>query len=121
LPLPATPIYHVDISNPREELPRLRDRYPDAGRALVRYQLRYRAGSDNLEEILSELDRIFPRWYQREWQEAGALGEAVAGPAVSAHESFRDTVLAYLETQLAGHDDHDALIQHAEALLAEET
>src|SRR5262249_8855999 len=37
LPLPATPIYHVDIHNPREELPALRDRYPDAGRALVRY------------------------------------------------------------------------------------
>src|SRR5262249_3789074 len=80
LPLPATPMYDVEIHEPRQEIPELRQRYPDADRALVRYRVRYTAGADNLEEILGELDRVLPRWYQREWHEAGALGPVLAGP-----------------------------------------
>jgi exonuclease SbcD len=121
LPLPATPIYHVEIHDPKAELPQLRQRYPDAERALVRYAVRYRAGRDNLEEILNELDRIFPRWYQREWQEAGALGEALPAPSpIGGHENFHDTVITYLKTQLADNADRDDLLQLAETLLSEE-
>jgi exonuclease SbcD len=122
LPLPATPIYHVEIHDPHKEVPHLRERYPDAERALVRYAVRYKAGRDNLEQVLNELDKIFPRWYQREWQEASVLSEALSAPSpVSGHENFHDTVITYLKTQLADHADHDALLELAETLLAEET
>jgi exonuclease SbcD len=122
LPLPATPIYAVEIRNPQAELPQLRERYPDAEDALVRYRVEYRAGSDNLEQILRELDQIFPRWYDREWSEAGSLGKSCSGPEVAARspESVYDTVRQYLETELADHPDHDALMRLADELLAEE-
>src|SRR5262249_23750107 len=79
LPLPATPIYDVEIHDPQRELPLLGEQYRDAAQALVRYPVRYRAGVDNLEEVLSELDGIFPRWYDRDWCEAGALEATLSG------------------------------------------
>ncbi|MBY0522303.1 MAG: exonuclease subunit SbcD [Gemmataceae bacterium] len=122
LKLDATPIYQVDVFDPKEDLPTLRERYPDRERALVRYHLRYTAGADNLEAILRELDAIFPRWYERSWQEAGELGGArAAADAVSLHRSFHDTVFDYLNVELADHPDQGALRKLAEGLLTEES
>jgi DNA repair exonuclease SbcCD nuclease subunit len=123
LPLDATPIYEVDIADPAVDLPQLRDRYPDADRALVKYHLTYRTGTDNLEAILKELDGIFPRWYARDWRDANALGPTLAGPdAVTPHQGFAETVRAYLQTELVNHadDERDAVLRLAEELLAEE-
>jgi len=58
LPLEATPVYVVDIANPREELPLLLSNYPDAERALVHIKLLYTAGVDNLETTLRELENV---------------------------------------------------------------
>jgi DNA repair exonuclease SbcCD nuclease subunit len=120
LPLEATPFYDVVIDNPEEELPGLRDRYPAPDRALVRYQVTYRAGTDNLEGILRELDSIFPRWYDREWREASSQSQSpgflVSAPALNFHE----TVLDYLQVELKDHPDRIALMQLTDALLAED-
>jgi DNA repair protein SbcD/Mre11 len=120
LPLEATPIYEIEIADAKAELPELRNFYPDAERALVRYQLKYRAGTDNLEELLRELDGIFPRWYDRDWCEAGDLGTARGASPTTSHKSFRDTVLDYLKEQLDDHADGEAVRLLAEDLLAEE-
>src|SRR5262249_20076667 len=48
LPLEATPIYPVEIRDPKVELPLLPERYPDAERALVNIEFTYTAGQDNL-------------------------------------------------------------------------
>jgi DNA repair protein SbcD/Mre11 len=121
LPLEATPIYEVEINDPPEELPGLRDRYPDADRALVRLHVRYQAGRDNLEEVLRELDRIFPRWYDREWREASEVptqgGEL---SRMDSRQNYHDTVIDYLQSELADHADREALLQLAEELLARE-
>jgi DNA repair protein SbcD/Mre11 len=121
LPLSATPIHDVQIHEPRTELPQLRQRYPDCEKALVRFQLRYRAGEDNLEEILRELDGIFPRWYARDWSEAGELSGArsTVQPALS-RESFQETVTGYLREELADHPDQEAVLHLAEQILMEE-
>ncbi len=121
LPMDATPFHDVHIVHPREELPRLRDRYPDADRALVRYRVSFRAGEDNLEEILRELDRTFPRWYAREWQEASS-NQQLLSPTTQAQlaEGMRDVVLGYLRGQLTAHPDRDAILGLAGDLLAEE-
>ena len=115
----ATPIREVEIHKPREELPALRDRFPDADTALVKLRVRYTPGEDNLEEILAELDRIFPRWYDRTWQaESAGRGE---GPlAFTPRLSFRQTVLTYLETQFADPAERAVLLGLAEDLLGEE-
>jgi exonuclease SbcD len=121
LPVEATPIYSIDVRNPREELPLLRERYPDAARDLVNIQLTYTAGVDNLEAVLRELEEIFPRWYARTWAETGALGPTlVAGEAAPA-KSFEDTVRDYLRQELANHppEDGDAVLCLAEQLLQE--
>jgi len=116
LPLDATPMHDIDIRTPAEDLPRLRDSLSDLDRALVRYRLTYQAGTDNLEALLRELDDLFPRWYDRSWQEAGDLSPARNVPA-SAPKSFRATVLDYLQAELDDHPDRDALCQLAEGLL----
>jgi len=122
-PLPSTPMYDLTIVNPRDTLPGLRGTYPEAERALVRYQLSYKAGEDNLHETLNELDRIFPRWYQRGWTEEGALGLSLVAPGEGGgQKGFRETVLDYLRGELANHDDadRDAIVGLAEQLIAEE-
>jgi exonuclease SbcD len=121
LPLEATPIYEVVITNAAEELPRLRETYPDADGALVRYDITYTAGRDNLDAILLALDEVFPRCYDRVWREAGSLrpaGTNAAPPAPS--KGFAETVLDYLQTELADDADREAVLDLARVLLAEE-
>lgn len=120
LPLDATPMYDLEITSPAEELPGLREFYPEAERALVRFRLKYTAGTDNLETLLRELDGIFPRWYDRTWQEAGDLGPARMTGEGAAHKSFRATVLDYLNGELDDHPDRAALVALAEDLLGED-
>ncbi len=121
LPLEATPMFDVEITSPQVELELLAEKYPDADQALVRYRLRYTAGTDNLETLLRRLDDIFPRWYERSWVEAGELGGArTTAEVVAPHKSFHDTVFDYLDGELADHPDREALRRLAEELLAEE-
>jgi exonuclease SbcD len=122
-PLPSTPMYDVTIFDPVSELPALVGNYKEAEHALVRYHLHYRAGQDNLHQLLTELDRIFPRWYQREWTEASELGPAMTTSPAVAPKSFHDTVMDYLTSELTNHDESEraALLKMAERLLAEET
>jgi exonuclease SbcD len=122
LPLASTPVYEVIIRSPKDELPGLREKYPDADRALVRIECTYTAGVDNREAVLRELETVFPRWYDRQVQEATALDKAslVAGEAPRA-KSFEDTVRDYLWQELTNHDEalRDAVLARAEALLGE--
>jgi len=123
LPLETTPMYDVTIFDPANELDALTDIYPEAQRALVRYKLSYDAATDNLHEVLTRLDKIFPRWYQREWREKSKLDEGgiTSGPehAGGGHKSFHDTIMDYLRAELGNHDDseRDAILALAEGLL----
>ncbi len=121
LPLEATPVYAVEIRDPESELPALADRYPDAEQALVNVEFTYTAGKDNLEEILRKLEKLFPRWYARNWTEAGALGQPLTVEE-GRGRSFEETVRAYLRQELTNHPDavREAVLARAEALLAEE-
>jgi exonuclease SbcD len=121
LPLEARPIYEVFITNPSAEIPLLREQHSDAAEALVRLDITYEAGKDILNDLLAQLEDVFPNWYDRTWQEAGAVpepgnGQLVRPPA----QSFRDTVLGYLEQQLLENRDRAELLRLAEDLLEEE-
>jgi exonuclease SbcD len=122
LPLESTPVYAVDVQDPRQELPLLASSYPDADRALVHVRLRYTAGVDNLDEALRELDRIFPRWYARDWKESGALDDPLTVGEAPRGKSFEDTVRDYLKAELVNHADaeREAVLARAEQLLREE-
>lgn len=125
-PLDATPFYDVQIADPKAELPYLADRYPDAARALTKLHLTYRPGEDNLPEVLAELDRIFPRWYSRDYRAARSETATTAdfaatlegeADATSAHRPDA-TVLRYLEHAIAENDpDRAELFALAHELL----
>ena len=121
IPLDATPVYEVRIDAPRVRLPELRQKYPAAKRDLVRLRCTYTAGVDNREETLRELEEIFPRWYDRELTETGALGRTLTVGEAPGKKSFEDTVRDYLRQELCNHDDalRDAVLARAETLLME--
>lgn len=112
LPLPSTPIYEVHVTNPAEDIPKLRAEYSDAlsrdapARDLVNIHLTYTAGIDNLDETLRELEEIFPRWYSRDWIEASALGPTIANEGRQT-KSFAETVREYVDQELLNHPDEE--------------
>lgn len=120
LPLPATKIYEVIVLEPSEDIPRLKQEYPDAQNDLVSLQIRYTAGKDQLEDVLRDLDRIFPRWYARDWKETGALGPTLVSEG-TAGKGFGETVREYLGQELIQHDvaERDAILKIADGLLKE--
>lgn len=121
LPLPATPVYEVIVSDPKVDVPALRRLHPDAKNDLVRLVCTYTAGEDNREEMLRELEEIFPRWYDRQVTERNALSGTLTDPEAARPVSFEDTVRSYLRQELLNHPDafRDAVLARAEALMRE--
>jgi len=121
LPLESTPVYEVSIGIPAAELPTLAVRYPDSAKALVRIRCMYQAGVDNLPELQRELERAFPRWYDREFTEASALTGHLTVGEPSRARSFEDTVRDYLRQELTNHDEEiqQAVLGRAEELMKE--
>lgn len=118
LPLPATRIYEVVVLEPSVDIPRLKREYPNAANDLVNLHIRYTAGTDQLEDVLRDLDRIFPRWYARDWKETGALGPTLVNPAAGG-KGFSETVRDYLGQELIQHDEaeRDAILAITDGLL----
>jgi len=121
LPLETTPIYEIKIHSPKDEIAGLRQRYPDAQNDLVRVVCTYTAGVDNREEILRELNDIFPRWYDREIIEKNTLDGTLVGRPSGPAKSFEETVRDYLGQELTNHDEavRSAVLARAEALMSE--
>jgi DNA repair exonuclease SbcCD nuclease subunit len=121
LPLESTPVYEVSINIPSAELPQLPQRYPDSEKALVRIRCLYQAGVDSLPELQHALERVFPRWYDREFTEMSALtGHLTVGEPNRA-KSFEETVRDYLQQELINHDEEvqQAVLTRAEELMKE--
>lgn len=119
LPLNATPIYHVEIRDPEKEIPSLKDRYPDADRALVSYRFLYKPGEYNRDEICRELEAIFPRWYKREIAVEGADMLQETATLTTASRDLPSVVRNYIQERLAEHPDKNEVLALAEKLLVE--
>jgi DNA repair protein SbcD/Mre11 len=121
LVLPAAAMYDVMVRNPATEIAGLKQQYPSAETALVKLNIRYTAGTHQLEEVLRELDGVFPRWYARDWQETGALGPSLTAAESGPSRSFAETVRDYLATELIQHTEgeRDAILTIAEGLMKE--
>lgn len=122
LPLEATPIYEIEIHSPQDELPGLKERYAGANEDLVRIVCTYTAGVDNREELVRELNDLFPRWYDREILERNALDKnTLVGGSSGSAKSFEQTVRDYLDQELTNHaeDFRAAVLARAEDLLKE--
>jgi exonuclease SbcD len=121
LRLPATRVYEEMIRQPADDLPRLKAEHPDAAGDLVNLHISYTAGIDQLEDVLKQLDGIFPRWYARDWQETGALGPSLASADGLRTKGFAETVREYLQQELIQHPDREreAILAIADGLLKE--
>jgi exonuclease SbcD len=121
LPLTSTAIYAVAIHDPKVDLPVLREQHPDAARDLVTIDIHYTAGVHDLEKVLRELDDLFPRWYERRWEETNALGPPLTAEHAAHGKGFEETVRAYLRQELINHPEavQSAILSRAEALLSE--
>jgi exonuclease SbcD len=119
LPLAATPIYEMAIVSPQGQLATLAERFPDAQRDLVNLHVTYTAGVDSLDEVLRKLEKVFPRWYLRDWTESGDLGPALTIGAADRAKTLPETVRDYLINELANHseDERAAILQRVETLL----
>lgn len=122
IPIAATPIYYIEINEPATEVPGLTEKYPDHEHALVKLMLRYRAGRDDLNGLLAEVERIFPRCYDRDWQEISGGENNGGGPGgAGSHQNHtvRQTVMEYLQAQLDGDTERDELFRLAEELVTQ--
>ncbi len=121
LPMPATPIYEIAVNDPELDIPRLKVDYAEAEMDLVNLKIRYTAGKHQLEEVLRDLEKIFPRWYARDWTEIGKPGLTITTGEADRSRSFSETVRGYLEQELITHSDAErlAVLQLADALIAE--
>ena len=120
LPLDATPVYRVEIDDPDEQVPRLKERYPDHQRALVSYRLLYDPTRHDKDEISRQIEDTFPRWYDRRAVPTGAeLALDGAGPEMSARD-VPSTVRDYLKESLPKDSgERDLILRLADELLVE--
>lgn len=120
LPMPSTPVYELEVTDPDADLPRLKAEYAGAETDLVNLHIRYTAGKHNLEEVLRELEKIFPRWYARDWSETTQAGPSLVIGEADRSKSFGETVRGYLTQELTNHpdDERDALLALADELIS---
>lgn len=125
LPLDATPMQEIIIADPDTDLPQLHSRFPPEWRerALVKLEIRYKAGQHILDELLRQTAALFPRWYDRHWQEVDELAPlSPQGSGIHDHtRSVAQIVRSYLEEVLADRpaEERDALLAMVEDLLRE--
>lgn len=120
LPLDSTPIYHVEITDPDNQLAQLAANYPDADRALVKYTLHWDPLKHNREDLCRTIEAIFPRWYEHSFQE---IGQNEAQKTMFSQQNILDvvgTVRDYLTANLVNDPDQELLLTLANELLAQE-
>jgi DNA repair protein SbcD/Mre11 len=119
LPLDSTPFYQIEITDPDNQIPHLKEQYPDADHALVKYTLHWESGKHNRDELCRQINTIFPRWYEREERKLGDNTVPTQFTAAKMRD-VRGTVREYLQARLENDKDKDALLALAEELLVEE-
>lgn len=123
LPLNATPIYRVEINNPDEEIPLLKDKYPNHLKALVSWRLQYKPSQHNKrDQYCRELDAIFPLCYRREVIMEEDPDNLINKPLINRNiRDIRSTVENYLQLKLVNSEQflRDGIIEAAEQLLLE--
>lgn len=119
LPLPSTPFYDVEITDPETQIPSLTERYPDAARALVKYRLEWKPGEHNRDELVRQIESVFPRCYDSNFVEVGKAAEATRHASLpDTPMTHEQTVLHFLEKELTDDPDRDEILQMARELVS---
>lgn len=134
VPLRATPIYKIEISDPEKEIPVLARKYPDGQEAIVYCTVHYKPGVHNIQEILAALKSHFRRFCKLEAFPEGVpqpspIPGGTAVPATDARTpeidlraaaSVPEVVRGFLERRLEAADpDRAELLALAETFMKE--
>jgi exonuclease SbcD len=120
LPLNATPLYRLLVNDPETDLAGLEERYPDAQRAIVSYTVNYKPGEHNLGAITEQIERVFPRWSDRQTHAIGSQVEPIVARHAGNLEDIPGTVRTFLASKFGSHPDKDDLLVLADKLLINE-
>jgi DNA repair protein SbcD/Mre11 len=121
LPLNATPIYDILITDPDIEISTLKDRYPEVERALVYCEVIYKPGKHNRDALCQQVKDIFPRYIRPPKMTAEGSNLSLKSPGlITESKNLSEVVRNYLQEQLQEHQDKEAILALAEQLLATE-
>lgn len=121
LPLDATPIYQIELTDPLAQIPLLREQYADAERALVNYTLHWQAGVHDRDALCQQIQEIFPRWYARTLKQMGSDARSPEGVSLHQLGDVTANVRDYLAMNLGNHAEWNEILVLTEELLAQET
>jgi len=119
LPIACPPIYHIEIDADDLDDDVLRQRYPEADRALVQYKLSYDSNRHNLYQINRQLENVFPRCYDRQTIDLQQSRQLESFEEEIDFDNVRQTVQEYLMTQLMTDSNLAEVLQVADQLITE--
>ncbi|HLJ95967.1 MAG TPA: exonuclease subunit SbcD [Gemmataceae bacterium] len=117
IPIPATPMHDVTVSDAAAELPGLAGQYPDRETAIVRIRVTHHPAGPSRHEITQELRRLFPRHADITWikPDAPACDSTTSGFKPQA--DYRTTIRDFLARELDGDSDKEDVLTLAEQFL----
>ncbi|MCZ2343270.1 MAG: exonuclease subunit SbcD [Bacteroidales bacterium] len=120
LPLAATPMWDLTLTDPDSELPRLPEQYPQRESAIVRVTVDSRQSTVSRDEIARKLRKTFPRLHQITWSDDATSSQShtLTADPTDTQRTPAASVRAYLEARLAGDPDRGAILALAEHYIA---
>lgn len=120
LPIAATPMHDVTVTDAAVELPALAQRYPDRETAVVRVRVTHNPAGPSRHEITQELRRLFPRHAEITWIKPDSSAGDATVSGFKPQADCRATIRDFLAKNLDGDPDKEAVLTLAERFLTPE-
>jgi exonuclease SbcD len=120
LPIAATPMHDVTITDAAAELPALVERYPDRETAVVRLRVTHNPAGPSRHEITQELRRLFPRHAEITWIKPETPSGGTTASGFTPQADYRTTIRDFLKKSLDGDPDKEEVLSLAERFLTSE-
>jgi exonuclease SbcD len=120
LPIAATPMHDVTVTDAATELPALAEQYPDRETAIVRIRVTHKPAGPSRHEITQELRRLFPRHADITWIKPDAPARDATVSGFKPQADYRTTIRDFLTRELDGDADKEDVLTLAEQFLTAE-
>jgi exonuclease SbcD len=120
LPIAATPMHDITITDAAAELPTLADHYPDRATAIVRIRVPHNGTGTSRHEITQDLRRLFPRYAEIAWIKTETSSPVAGSGNFTPQADFRSTIRDFLKGKLEGDPDKEEVLSLAESFLIAE-
>jgi exonuclease SbcD len=120
LPIPATAMHDIAVTDPATELPTLAERYPDRETAIVRLRVTHNPAGPSRHEISQELRRLFPRHVEMAWIKPNTPANEAVVNGFMPQADYRATIRDFLAKKLDGDSDKEDVMTLAERFLTAE-